>query len=210
MMQHAVIYDCEFMTNEEGFKRSFCGPYDPEPTVVQIGAVKIALTDGLPIVDKKTVYIIPRSRRGERLALGSYFINLTGITEQDIDDHGVSLKTALNTLDKFSEGCTLWAWGHDERNMIALSCFVENIPMPIPSTRFDNAACILLKAGMPLEDILKTNSGRLAAYYDLEDAKDIQEHDGLSDALSITYAMQHLNKRGQLEAEWLLNPTYFV
>lgn len=198
------------MTNEEGFKRSFSGPYDPEPTVVQIGAVKISLSDGLPIVDKTTIYIIPRSRRGERLALGAYFINLTGITEQNIDDHGVSLETALNALDEFSQGSTLWAWGHDERNMIALSCFVENIPMPIASTRFDNAARILLKAGMPMEDILKTNSGRLAAYYDLDDAKNIQEHDGLSDALSITYAMQYLNKRGQLKAEWLLHPMYFV
>lgn len=205
-MQHTIIYDCEFLTNKTALSTFWCGPHDPTPTVVQIGAVKIGLEKGLPIKETKTIYITPKDRHGKPCVLDPFFTELTGITQQDIDDKGINLETALNELDQFSKGSLLWSWGCDERYMVAISTYIHNILPSIPANRFDNAKKLMFKAGMPYEDIIKTNSGRLASYYNLEQASQISEHDGLSDALSITYALQHLESKGRLEAQWLSSP----
>jgi hypothetical protein len=202
-MKHAIIYDCEFLTNKTAMSHGWCAPHDPDPTVVQIGAVKISLTDGLPIEDTKTIYITPKDRYGNNAPLDPFFTELTGITQQDIDDYGVSLEQGFKNLNDFSDGATLWAWGHDERYLMAISAYVHNVPPSIPATRFDNAKKIMTKAGMPHEDLFSVNSGKLASYYKLPQAKNISEHDGLNDALSITYAMQHLQAQGKLNPEWL-------
>ncbi|MGB1077521.1 MAG: exonuclease [Bdellovibrionales bacterium] len=190
--------------------RSWCGPNDPDPTVVQIGAVRVSLTEGLPIDDTKTIYVIPKDRKGQRCPLDPFFTELTGVTEQDIDLYGVPLQQALEELSSFAGDSILWAWGHDDRTMMALSCYIEGIAPNIPATQFENAARILLRAGMPYDDLVKTNSGRLAKYFDLPEAETISEHDGLSDALSITYAMQHLEREGKLDPLWLSETMYSV
>jgi len=104
MTQTATIYDCEYLTNSGAIHRLWCGPHDPDPTVVQIGAVRVALTDGLPIEDRKNIYIVPKDRNGLRCELDPFFVDFTGITEQTIEQHGVHLKDALITLEVFSQG----------------------------------------------------------------------------------------------------------
>ena len=53
---------------------------------------------------------------------------------------------------------------------------------------------------MPYEDMKKTRSNTLAAYFRLEHPP-LRGHDALDDALSVTYVLQHLLKAGQLSAE---------
>jgi hypothetical protein len=84
--------------------------------------------------------------------------------------------------------------------MMAISCYVANVEPRIPAHRFDNACKLLLRAGMPYEDMKKTRSNRLADYYRIEQPP-LQGHDALDDALSVTYVLQHLLQAGQLSAE---------
>jgi hypothetical protein len=65
--------------------------------------------------------------------------------------------------------------------------------------RFDNACKLLLRAGMPYEDMKKTRSNRPADYYRPEHPP-LKGLDALDDALSVTYVLQHLLKAGQLSA----------
>lgn len=67
------------------------------------------------------------------------------------------------------------------------------------ATQFDNACNLLLKAGMPYEDIKKTRSNRLAAYYGI-DHPPLRGHDALDDALSVAYVLQHLLRNKSLVA----------
>ena len=39
-MKTAIIFDCEFLAIEGSPQRFWCGPFDPDPVVAQIGAVR--------------------------------------------------------------------------------------------------------------------------------------------------------------------------
>lgn len=82
--------------------------------------------------------------------------------------------------------------------MIAISCYVAGIKPPY--TRFDNAVKLLIAAGMPIEDLARTPSNKLAEYCGVEHPP-LQGHDALDDALSVTYTLQHLMKTGKLRLD---------
>ncbi|MGI9366251.1 MAG: exonuclease, partial [Rhizobiaceae bacterium] len=92
---------------------------DPDPIIVQYGAIKIGLSDDFPIIDKLRVFIKPIDRFGNLYPLDPAFVALAGITEDIVAEKGVGLKSALNSLDEFSEGSSFWSWGKDEFNTIA-------------------------------------------------------------------------------------------
>ncbi len=196
-MKTAVLFDCEFLCLEGSQRRFWCAAHDPDPVIAQIGAVKLGLEADFPVLGTHRAYVRPLDRFGQRYALDPFFTQLTGITEADIDENGVALADALAELDSFSDGATLWSWGKDELNMVAISCYVAGVPPSIPAARFDNAVKLVLAAGMPVEDIGRTPSNKLAEYYKL-DHPPLRGHDALDDALSVTYALQHLLRRGQL------------
>ncbi|CAB9502055.1 Exonuclease [Seminavis robusta] len=204
-MRTAIIYDCEFLTAQGALKNSWWGLEDPDPLVVQIGAVKIGLDDkALPIQDTWQRFIKPVDRHNQQVPLDPYFVDLTGITQQQVDEQGVSLEDALNEMAGFVGNDMCWAWGKDEFYACAVSCYAVGITPPIPMNQFDNARKILALAGMPREDLVTTNSGKLASYFGVADP--IREHNAIDDAKSITRALQHLSQENRLNPDWLTKP----
>jgi inhibitor of KinA sporulation pathway (predicted exonuclease) len=199
-MKTAIIFDCEFLCLEGSQRRFWCAAHDPDPVIAQIGAVKLGLEGDFPIVDTFKAYVRPIDRFGNRYALDPFFTNLTGITEENIKVEGVPLQDALVKVDSFSGGSRFWSWGKDELNMVAISCYVAGIPAPIPAHRFDNAVKLLLAAGMPVEDLARTPSNKLADYYNVQHPP-LQGHDALDDALSVSYTLQHLLNAGMLKPQ---------
>lgn len=199
-MKTAIIFDCEFLCREGSQRRFWCAAHDPDPVIAQIGAVKLGLENDFPLLDTYRAYVQPIDRFGRRYALDPFFTELTGITEENIESEGISLQDALSSFDSFSDGAPCWSWGKDELNMIAISCYVAGIEPSIPAHRFDNAVKLLLAAGMPIEDLAKTPSNKLADYYRIEHPP-LQGHDALDDALSVSYTLQHLMKTGKLRPE---------
>ena len=197
-MTACILYDCEFLTALGAPMRFWNGPHDPDPVIAQIGAVRLDPETG-EILDTLRLYVIPQGRTGERLALDPLFIRLTGITEETLDAEGLPLAEALARLDAFAEGGLLWSWGKDELNMIAVSCWIAGVTPPMLPARFRNACDLLLAAGMPLEDLHKTRSNTLAAYFGVEHPP-LRGHDGLDDALCVAYTLQHLLREGRLSA----------
>jgi len=195
----AIVFDTEFLTADGAQGRYWCGPFDPDPTVAQIGAVRLRLSAPFDIIDTVKIYVTPQDRFGNVTKLDPFFSKLTGVTQSDIDSQGKPLGEALDQFMMFSDGATMWSWGKDEHNLMAISCYLIGVAPPIPATRFGNACNLMLCAGMPYEDIKRTRSSGLAAYFGLADP-DGQAHDGLSDALSITYALQHVLAAGRLSA----------
>ena len=80
---------------------------------------------------------------------------------------------------------------------MAISAYVAGIAPPVPVTRFGNACRLLLTAGMPYEDVTKTRSNALAAYFDLDTAH-LRGHDAGDDAMSVALTLQHLLRQGRL------------
>ncbi|MBM7048610.1 MULTISPECIES: 3'-5' exonuclease [Rhizobium] len=199
-MKTAIIFDCEFLCLEGSQRRFWCAAHDPDPVIAEIGAVKLGLEGDFPILSTYKAYVRPIDRFGNLYTLDPFFTTLTGITEENIKIEGMSLQDALAGVDGFSDGARFWSWGKDELNMIAISCYVAGIQPPIPAHRFDNAVKLLIAAGMPIEDLAKTPSNKLADYYGVEHPH-LQGHDALDDALSVSYTLQHLMKAGHLRSE---------
>lgn len=199
-MKTAIIFDCEFLCLEGSQRRFWCAAHDPDPVIAQIGAVKLGLEGDFPILDSYRAYVRPIDRFGAQYALDPFFTALTGIAEENIASEGISLQDALAGLDHFSGGARFWSWGKDELNMMAISCYVSGIQPSIPARRFDNAVKLLLAAGMPIEDLAKTASDKLADYYGVHHPP-LRSHDALDDALSLSYTLQHLLKAGKLPSE---------
>lgn len=199
MTAHAIIFDCEFLCTIDSQSRFWCGPYDPDPVIAQIGAVKLSLSDDYPFLETFRTYVQPIDRHGQPYSLDPFFTKLTGITPDNIAQDGVSLTTALAELDAFSDGAPFYSWGKDELNMLAISCYISGIPAPIPANRFSNACDLLLKAGMPFDDLRQARSTSLHTYYGLS-LEDAQDHDALSDAKCVAITLQHLLRNRSLSA----------
>ncbi|MGZ9722406.1 3'-5' exonuclease [Rhizobium miluonense] len=199
-MKTAIIFDCEFLCLEGSQRRFWCAAHDPDPVIAEVGAVKLGLEGDFPILGSYKAHVRPIDRFGAQYALDPFFTALTGITEDNIRSEGVLLQDALAGLDRFSDGARFWSWGKDELNMMAISCYVAGIQPSIPAHRFDNAVKLLLAAGMPVEDLAKTPSNKLADYYGVQHPP-LQGHDALDDALSVSYTLQHLMKAGNLQPE---------
>ena len=199
-MKTAIVFDCEFLCLEGSQRRFWCAAHDPDPVIAQIGAVKLGLEGNFPLLGTFKVYVRAIDRYGNRYGLDPFFTRLTGITEENIEAEGVALQDALSRFDSFSAGARCWSWGKDELNMVAISCYIAGVQPLIPADRFDNAVKLLLAAGMPIEDLAKTPSNKLADYYAVEHPP-LQGHDALDDALSVAYTLQHLMKAGKLRPE---------
>jgi hypothetical protein len=199
-MKTAIIFDCEFLCLEGSQRRFWCAAHDPDPVIAQIGAVKLGLEGDFPLLDTYRAYVRPIDRFGDRYAIDPFFTKLTGITGETIEAEGLALQEALEGVDRFSGGARFWSWGKDELNMVAISCYVAGIQPSIPARRFDNAVKLLIAAGMPLEDLAKTPSSRLADYYGVQHPP-LRGHDALDDALSISFTLQHLLQAGKLRPE---------
>ncbi len=197
MPEAAVIFDCEFLSAEGAQRRLWCGPYDPDPLVVQIGAVKLRLAGDFEIEDAFNVYVEPRDRYGRRCAIDPFLTALTGIGDGMIDASGIDLKTALARFADYARGLVLWSWGKDELGMLATSCYVAGITPPIAANRFDNACKLLLHGGMAYEDMQKTPSSGLMALYGLDQGS-LRAHDAVDDARSVAFVLQHLLRSGRL------------
>lgn len=197
-MKTAIIFDCEFICLEGSQRRYWCAANDPDPVIAQIGAAKLGLGNDFPILDTFMVYVVPIDRYGKSYSLDPFFTKLTGITNKNIANEGIALAQALAELEEFSEGAHFWSWGKDELNMVAISCYVAGIEPAIPAGRFDNAVKLLLAAGMPIQDLERTPSNRLAEYYDV-DHPPLRGHDARDDALSVAYTLQHLLRSGKLQ-----------
>lgn len=196
-MRTAIMFDCEFLCLEGSQRRFWCAAHDPDPVIAQVGAVKLGLEGDYPILDTFRRFVKPIDRHGQSYGLDPFFTQLTGITEDDIAREGVPISAALAAFDQFSDGATCWSWGKDELNMVAISCYVAGVPFPMPAARFDNAVKLVLAAGMPVEDIGRTQSNKLVDYFGVEHPP-LRGHDALDDALSVSYAMQHLLRQGRL------------
>jgi len=199
-MKSAVIWDTEFLAGEGSSSRYWMGPFDPDPVLIQIGAVRLGLEGEFPILDQFERVVLPRGRDGAALEIPEFFSKLTGLTPDRIRSEGEGLETALTALAGFAGTDDLWSWGCDEYYAIAISCFVAGIASPLSARRFGNATRLMLSAGMPYEAIKKTRSNGLAAYFGISRSV-VRAHDGLDDAMSIALSLQHLLRAGKLSPD---------
>ncbi|WP_299552257.1 exonuclease [uncultured Tateyamaria sp.] len=207
MSRTAIIYDCEFATAPGAPQRFWCGPNDPDPVVFQIGAVRISLEAPYNDLERFEVLIRPVDRSGAPLALDPLNATLTGVTDERLAQEGVSLANALDQFSRFAGDDRMWAWGKDEFNMVAISCYVAGIAPPLPATRFGNAPELFLAAGVPLDVIHGLRSNTMLQHFGLS-LPDARGHDALGDARMVAEVLRHLMQTNQLDPMRLSAPLH--
>lgn len=199
-MKTAIVWDVEFLTDAGAPQRFWCGPDDPDPVLVQIGAVRLGLEDDFPILDRFERVVIPRDRAGAVWPLSPLFTRLTGIGDARVAAEGVELEPALGALADFAGQDTIWAWGNDEIFAVGISCYLAGVAPPIPATRFGNATRLLVRAGVPAEEVVTLRSNTMCGHFGVDDAG-AQAHDALGDAQSVALVLQHFLRRGRLHPD---------
>lgn len=194
---HAIVWDVEFLTAPGAPQRFWCGPDDPDPELVQIGAVALGLTGDFVLGDTFRCHVLPRGRTGAPWPITEFLTRLTGITPESMATEGIELADALARFDDFTNGAPVWAWGTDELNAIAVSCYLAGIAPPIPAIRFGNATRLFKAAGVPVEQIHTLRSNTLCDFLGI-DQPDARAHDALSDATGTALALRHLLREGRL------------
>lgn len=120
-----VVFDIEH-TSWPGFMESGCNMPGKFAEIIQIGAVKISMQEGMPEIDSFSVLIKPVLNP----VLSDYIVELTGITQNDVNDSGLTLDNALALFVQFAESCTLMALGND-LEIISTNCTLKGIPYPL-------------------------------------------------------------------------------
>ncbi len=203
-MDHTIVLDTEFLTNEDSFRRFWMGPHDPDPIVAQIGAIRLGLSGGFPLGATFSKLVQTVDRFGQPIALDPAFTRLTGITQSAVDTDGLPLGPALAAFDAFTGGANIWSWGKDELHLMAISPWIAGIPAPIPPQRFGNACSLLLRAGVSLDEVKTLRSHTLCAHFNLPSPEGTA-HNALFDARSVATVLQHLLATQRLTPADLLN-----
>jgi len=194
-MTHVIIFDCEQLTDAGAPSRFWCGPTDPDPLLVQIGAVKLSLEPPFSLAESFDAIVQPIGRNGP-VAPSAFFTKFTGIDAARIARDGHPLAAALNAFAAFAGDAPLFSWGKDEITALAPACFVAGLVSPLPATRFGNAASLVVKAGEPLETVQTLRSPGLPAHFGL--APETRAHDGVADARAVARTLAHLMADGRL------------
>lgn len=195
-MRSVVVYDCEFLTAPGAPMRFWCGPRDPDPLCVQIGAVILSLVPPFEISGPVGWHVQPVDRDGAVVPVDPLLARLTGITDAILRDDGLPLAEALDALDGYAEGGMLISWGKDDLLTLAASLFVQGVASPIAAHRFRNATPLLLAAGETAETIHGLRSNTICAHYGIDAPG--PAHDARSDAQSVALALRHLLETGRI------------
>lgn len=193
---HVVIYDCEFLTAPGAPTRFWCGPRDPDPLCVQIGAVRLSLSAPFAVSDPVGWYVTPQDRDGGVAAVDPLLTRLCGITDDLLAREGLPLVEAMQALGDFADGALLLGWGKDDLLTLAASLFVQGAQSPIPAAQFRNAPPLLLTAGEEIEVIHRLRSNTICDHYGLTAPG--PAHDARADAAGVATALAHLLTTGRL------------
>lgn len=183
-----VIFDTEYTTWKGCNEKGWHGFQKRE--VVQIAALKVDEIT-FEVVEEFSIYIKPKVNP----VLSDYFVDLTGLTNEFIDDNGVSFEEAYEKFVSFVSNldCFSYAWGRPFTNFADGEVVNENlILLGLKSNynvKYKNVAAWFSDRYSENEvDIKLKNSGAIAKNLGIEknlEKFNLDEHNAIYDCYSI-------------------------
>lgn len=180
--KECVIFDTEFTAWEGAMERGWNEPGEYRE-IVQIGAILID-TETFEEKDHLLIYVKPIKNP----QLSDYFIKLTGITQNEVDEKGVSLDEALEELHNFAHDHDLYSFGSDEE-VVEENCNLLNISFPFDIKKFHDIRDTFKSHGISTEGYMSSTIVQAFG----EESKHTG-HDGLNDTRTILDALRLLAK----------------
>tara|TARA_R110002012_G_scaffold17208_4_gene65450 strand:+ start:404 stop:1036 length:633 start_codon:yes stop_codon:yes gene_type:complete len=183
-----VVFDLEITAWQGSLARNWSRP-DEFMEVVQIGAVK--LDAGMPMAELSSFEILVKPVKNP--VLSDYFIELTGISKEDLARHGVSFEEALTRFADFvGDAGLVLSNGNDWLDLV-LNADWAGLAWPFPDGVFANVRpCLSGALNIPEKE---TVSSTLPQHLGLPAAPGA--HTGLGDSRAIALAIRELRRAGK-------------
>jgi inhibitor of KinA sporulation pathway (predicted exonuclease) len=185
--QSRIIVDVEITTWPGTWERCWGGPNEKRE-IVQIGAVRF---DPQTFAVLDTFEVLVRPTHNPQLS--ALFTELTGITQAQVDAHGLTFAEAFTRFAAFRGDRPLHSYGGHrfggDTSVFAANFEYNNMPKPAgwPNNEQANLKPWFVRHAPETET---ANSGKLVKVLGLREPEG--EHTGLADCLSILTSMQHL------------------
>lgn len=178
-----VVYDLEWTAWEGSKERGWSGP-DEHREVFDIGGVFVSGEDfkvGGTFRSLVKLEVVPK--------LPKYSQDLTGITQEEIDQEGIPFSQALKDFDEFTKGHDIYNWGTGDPKAIEESCRLKNLAYPFEGRTHD-IRDIFFAHDIPANEYM---SSTIVEAFGEKNQRTI--HQGLDDALNIVEALKLLKKK---------------
>lgn len=120
--------------------------------------------------------------------LSDYFINLTGIKQEIIEQRGVDFMVAIEKFSSWAGSYNLYSYGSDDIWLVG-NCRLIGIKFPFERHRFFDIRDVFKKFGIEAENY---TSGTIVKAFGKEPTN--RAHDALNDARIIIDALKELSR----------------
>jgi inhibitor of KinA sporulation pathway (predicted exonuclease) len=188
-----VIFDTEFTTWEGAWARNWSGPNEHRE-IVQIAAQMVDL-ETETVLDSFSCLVKPSINP----ALSDYFINLTGITQEQVDTEGISFAEAYASFDTWTNNLPIFCYARSLGESADRGVFEENIQLcnleiSLDPSRYDTLTGLFQSAGV---DTQKYSSGELHRFFNL--SLDGHVHNAMHDVDSLVVSLFAIKKLKNLQ-----------
>ncbi|MDD9900123.1 MAG: exonuclease domain-containing protein [Alphaproteobacteria bacterium] len=183
-----VFYDTEYTSWEGAHENNWGEPWQKKE-LVQIGAIRFDLEE---LKERETFSILVKPEINP--VLSDYFINLTHITNEDVEEHGVTFGVAYKKFLSFVKGLPLAAYGTDDE-IIRENMALHGMLKTPDDFRSFNINPWFQEHGAAHGITRTTTSGALASALGLSLGDDHHVHNALDDVHSICAAYTFLRKK---------------
>ena len=188
-----IIFDTEYTAWKDSQETGWANPLHFKE-LVQIAAYKIVKKDNsLFILDSFKVLIKPKKNP----ILSDYFINLTKIQQNELDETGLELDMALEQFYQFSKGLTLYSYGNDFE-IIEYNLDLNNHDQMSKYRFWESSFFDFKMLVYKFCDTKKYSSGTLYQAFQLVPDNNICIHDALWDSYSLFISLNYLYKNSYL------------
>ncbi len=184
-----VIFDTEFTTWEGAMKRNWSGENEHRE-LVQIAAQKINLHTGV-VLDSFEVLVKPQINP----ILSDYFVELTHITQEQIEASGIIFAEAYQSFMDWSAGLKKYSFSQTLDSASDMGVLQENIALyslllGLNEAEFGTVTGVFQAVGI---DTAQYNSGRLYQAFDLDLSG--HQHNAMHDVDSIVASLFAVKER---------------
>ena len=186
-----VIFDLECTAWPGSVKRNWAGPGEYRE-LVQIVAVLTETTKGFTELSNFKSLVKPRINP----ILSDYFIELTGITQEEINSEGIDkFPVVLQSFYNWSSNYELYCFDNEskgsqlfDRDVLIENCELYGIEFPFQSERFHNIQKIFRQHGYKIEQ-----SGTTPEAFGIKILT--QPHNALNDVRGLIIGLKALSER---------------
>ena len=178
-----VIFDTEFTTWEGAWARNWSGPNEHRE-IVQIAAQMVDL-ETETVLGSFSCLVQPSINP----VLSDYFINLTGITQEQVDTEGISFAEAYASFDIWTNNLPIFCYARSRGESADRGVFEENIKLynldiPFDPSRYDILTGLFQSVGV---DTQKYSSGEMYQFFNL--SLDGHVHNAMHDVDSLVKSL---------------------